>query len=82
MVRVSGNTNSSPLFNASRDRSQTLLITLGDVEGGDDGKDKKKKLFAGREERGISPTPSAALFSSHFASEVGLSVANAVRNSQ
>lgn len=79
LVRVT-NATSSPLLNASRDRTQDLLITMGPVEGG-----RPREGGAGggvAVAAGSTPTLSAAALNSHLASEIGLAVSAAVRSPQ
>jgi hypothetical protein len=66
LVRVSANTGSSPLFGATRDRTQELLITLGPSQRNPD-----KTIV-----------PSASAQSSHLAAEIGSAVAASIKSSQ
>jgi hypothetical protein len=66
LVRVSANTGPSPLFAATRDRTQELLITLGPTQMTSDNK--------------IIPAPSAQ--NAHLAAEIGASVAASIKSSQ
>jgi len=66
LVRVSANTGASPLFGTSRDRTQDLIITLGPAQ----------KAEA---ERQTLSTPAQ---NSALASEIGASVAAAIKSSQ
>jgi hypothetical protein len=65
LVRVSANTSSTPLFSASRDRTQDLLITLGPTQA--------------PQKPGQKPTLSTAAQNSHLASEIGQAVASALK---
>jgi hypothetical protein len=70
LVRVSANTGNTPLFSATRDRTQDLLITLGPLD--------KKATKAG----GGRVTLSTAAQNSHLAGEIGVEVARAVKSAQ
>jgi hypothetical protein len=72
LVRVSANAGNTPLFDMSRTRTHDLLITIGP------GKTETQTASNGKQVQKTVPSQSTA--NSHLAAEIGLAVANAIRN--